>query len=43
MTMEEETKKPEQEDPRPLTDEEFDKLKKKEKRTGAGGTARDGA
>ena len=33
--MEENEKKTEKEDPRPLTDEEFEKLKKKEKRTGA--------
>ncbi len=34
MTTEENEKKTEQKDPRPLTDEEFDELKKKEKRTG---------
>ena len=34
MTTEENEKKTGQEDPRPLTDEEFNKLKKKEKRTG---------
>ena len=34
MTTEKNEKQPDQKDPRPLTDEEFDKLKKKEKRTG---------
>lgn len=34
MDMEENEKKAEQEDPKPLTDEEFEELKKKEKRTG---------
>ena len=34
MATEENDKKTEQEDPTPLTDEEFDELKKKEKRTG---------
>ena len=34
MTMEENEEKTGQEDPRPLTTEEFDELKKKEKRTG---------
>ncbi len=34
MNTEEKDKKTEQKDPRPLTDEEFDNLKKKEKRTG---------
>ena len=34
MTTEENEKKTGQEDPRPLTDEEFNELKKKEKRTG---------
>ena len=34
MATEENVKKPEQKDPRPLTDEEFEKLQKKEKRTG---------
>ena len=34
MTKEENEKKTGQEDPRPLTDEEFAELKKKEKRTG---------
>ena len=34
MPMEKEERKTEQEDPKPLTDEEFEKLKKKEKRTG---------
>ncbi len=34
MPKEEKDSKPEQEDPRPLTDEEFEELKKKEKRTG---------
>ena len=34
MATEENDKKTGQEDPRPLTDEEFEKMKKKEKRTG---------
>ena len=35
MNTEEDNRKESQEDPEPLTDEEFDKLKRKEKRTGA--------
>ena len=34
MTTEENDKQTRQEDPKSLTDEEFDELKKKEKRTG---------
>ncbi len=34
MNTEEKDKKNEQQDPEPLTDEEFEQLKKKEKRTG---------
>ena len=34
MTTEDNDRKDEQTPPRPLTDEEFDELKKKEKRTG---------
>ena len=34
MAAEENDRKTGQEDPRPLTDEEYDELKKKEKRTG---------
>ena len=34
MPTEENNKKTGQEDPKPLTDEEFNELKKKEKRTG---------
>ena len=34
MSMEENDKKIGQEDPEPLTDEEFEELKRKEKRTG---------
>ena len=34
MTAEDKDKKTEQEPPKPLTDEEFEELKKKEKRTG---------
>ena len=34
MSTEENEKKTEEKDPRPLTDSEFEELKKKEKRTG---------
>ena len=35
MATEENDRENEQEDPRPLTDEDFEQLKKKEKRTGS--------